>query len=451
MERERLRVENFACLREVDLEVGGINILIGPQATGKSVLAKLLYFFQGFADAMLDSLMSRESEEQFRSERLSTFETYFPAQYLGTGAFDVCHSFSPEAWVRVSRENTGRNKIQIKISSLLLDLFKIQSDPIASNKEMDKSDHPFPIRAFGLDHQSYTSIYHLYRDRLKKKAIPFIRQMFIPTGRTFFSQPETLSYRFMKEGISMDPFLVDFGSQYNDTKERFLLYLNYAKVYSFHPEVEIAFNSTQDEDNEKKQKKFNDIVPLIENVLRGSYVRKNEKDYLELSDGRRVDLLFASSGQQEFLPLAITLAESLFAKSNLYNGAVKYIEEPEAHLFPTSQHEIVKLMATVFNNAVQPLRLVITTHSPYILTAFNNLIQAGETREKLDKSRHPELFQIVPEDQILAPDAVCAYEVDHGTATPIRSEETGNLILAERLDGVSTEILSAFDKLLDLE
>lgn len=437
MERERLRVETFACLREVDLEVGGINILIGPQATGKSVLAKLLYFFQGFADAMLDSIMSRESEEQFRSERLSTFETYFPAQYLGTGAFDVCHSFSPDAWIRISRGGADVDPVQLVYSKVFKDLYDevapVVNKDFVDCEELDSNDNSSKL-LIKRSINEWSNIWQIQSRFVKAGArnnlnLPLISQTLIPAGRTFFSQPETLSYRFMKEGVSMDPFLVEFGAMYGNAKTHFLRQCDSGKLAS--------------------------ILPLIENVLRGNYVRKNEKDYLALSDGRRVDLLFASSGQQEFLPLAITLAKSLFGGVRFdtvyHQGEVKYIEEPEAHLFPTSQHEIVKLMATVFNNAVQPLRLVITTHSPYILTAFNNLIQAGETREKLDKSRHPELFRIVPEDQILAPDAVCAYEVDHGTATPIRSEETGNLILAERLDGVSTEILSAFDKLLDLE
>ncbi|MEK0188739.1 hypothetical protein [Microcoleus anatoxicus] len=39
---EKLTVKNFAGITDLELEIKRINILIGPQASGKSVCAKLL-------------------------------------------------------------------------------------------------------------------------------------------------------------------------------------------------------------------------------------------------------------------------------------------------------------------------------------------------------------------------------------------------------------------------
>ena len=45
---ENLQVRNFLVIKSADFEVGQINLIIGSQANGKSVLAKLLYYFRDF-------------------------------------------------------------------------------------------------------------------------------------------------------------------------------------------------------------------------------------------------------------------------------------------------------------------------------------------------------------------------------------------------------------------
>ena len=47
---ERLIVDNFLNLKHIDIDVAKINIIIGRQAQGKSVLAKLVYFFKQLPD-----------------------------------------------------------------------------------------------------------------------------------------------------------------------------------------------------------------------------------------------------------------------------------------------------------------------------------------------------------------------------------------------------------------
>ena len=62
-------------------------------------------------------------------------------------------------------------------------------------------------------------------------------------------------------------------------------------------------------------------------------------------------------------------------------GYTIYIEEPEAHLFPTAQKRIVQLLARTFNNTNSNFQIIVTTHSPYILSSFNNLIYENKTRK----------------------------------------------------------------------
>jgi predicted ATPase len=43
---ERLIVKNFLCLKDIDIEIKDFLIIVGPQTAGKSLCAKLLYFFR---------------------------------------------------------------------------------------------------------------------------------------------------------------------------------------------------------------------------------------------------------------------------------------------------------------------------------------------------------------------------------------------------------------------
>ncbi|MFM7371507.1 MAG: hypothetical protein ACKO2Z_27710, partial [Sphaerospermopsis kisseleviana] len=123
--------------------------------------------------------------------------------------------------------------------------------------------------------------------------------------------------------------------------------------------------------------------------------------------------------------------------------------------FPTSQKHIVSLISQVFNTTERKHKFIITTHSPYILTAFNNLIQAGNTFKALKEKPEPndllrELFKIVPENQMLDINDIAAYTIKNGMIESLINEEN-HLIDTNIIDDVSNEFSMIFEKLIDLE
>ena len=161
------------------------------------------------------------------------------------------------------------------------------------------------------------------------------------------------------------------------------------------------------------------------------------------------------------MPVAIILILFPFVEKFGTLSSILFIEEPEAHLFPLSQKRIIDLIAIVFNNAVKQskkARFFLTTHSPYILTSLNNLIQAGNILKSINKHSDKnirdklkkQLFTIVDEDQILDINDISAYMLQHGKLENIIDQET-QLINATLIDEISDEIGCTFDQLLTLE
>ena len=251
-------------------------------------------------------------------------------------------------------------------------------------------------------------------------SIAAYNQFFVPAGRSFFANIQSSIFSFLSENRSLDPFLIEFGSFYESFKR-----------YSL------------DVRNEKLKK--NDA--LISEILNGDYLREKEKDFLVHRDSRKVNLSNASSGQQETLPLVLvlnTIASIGFAEG----GATLYIEEPEAHLFPTAQKRIVQLLARTFNTIDSNFQIIVTTHSPYILSSFNNLIEAGKIIEEHPQSS-TKVHKIVQKEEVIKPADLIAYSVNKGEKMVLIDKET-KLISQNILDSVSDEISLEFGKLLIL-
>jgi hypothetical protein len=115
---------------------------------------------------------------------------------------------------------------------------------------------------------------------------------------------------------------------------------------------------------------------------------------------------------------------------------------------------LVKVFSQLSNEQWFSFSWLITTHSPYILTAFNTLIEAWRVGNK--EGKHDQVAAIVPEKYWVNENDFAAYSIHDGVLTPIFSKEEegkegSGLIDGDFLDSVSDQLGSEFDKLLDIE
>ena len=123
-----------------------------------------------------------------------------------------------------------------------------------------------------------------------------------------------------------------------------------------------------------------------------------------------------------------------------------YLEEPEASVFPSTQYELVRLFALLSHQQSLDFSWVITTHSPYVLSSFNNLIYAGQLGE--NEALRGEIS--IPEKYWIKRGDFAAYKIRDDRVLESILSDSG-LIDGEYLDSVSENIGDEFDKLLRLE
>ncbi len=427
---EKLVVKNFAGIKEVEIEVNQINILIGPQASGKSVCAKLLFYFKNFVWEILSVIENEQTKRELDSGYAKTFEEYFPSDSWGNHDFSIRYEIS-DVFIEINRKQDSKSKIVFTYSeffkkeltglrSLLKKAKEKKSDRAANYEHIDRL---YMTRQILRNH-----LVDSLRNSVGKEAA--FTQLFIPAGRSFFANLQSNIFSFLSSNNVLDPFLREFGSTYESIK--------------------IAHLRLRNRGDERKEVKDiqDEINSLIEKSLCGKHVHEKGKDFLEVTDGRRISVAHSSSGQQETLPLTVMLAALPFLM-NPRSGETVYIEEPEAHLFPSAQRSIIELIATVFNYRKEKLQFFITTHSPYVLTAVNNLLQAGLLYAEADQDVLHKLEKIVPRYKALSTSDLSAYVLANGKCNSIICSDTG-LIDARIIDSVSDELAIEFDKLLSL-
>jgi hypothetical protein len=411
---EKIKIENFGGIKSMDFEFKAINLLIGPQGAGKSITVKLLYFFKNFFGEIIRSVDSEETKRELDKKQKETFINFFPKDTWPKGNFKIVYSIDSTEMSIEKTNNVLNFYYSDKLKKSISKARKISTD---EKKKMS------------LEPKSSTlSSKRKLNEKLKKcfseeiSPIVMYDQFFIPAGRSFFANIQKNIFSFLSDNRSLDPFLIEFGSFYENLK----------RLY-------------KDVIVDKPDKEFDEIISQI---LNSNFYREKDKDFLIHNDNRKVNLSNASSGQQETLPLVIILRVL-----NIVNfsggGATIYIEEPEAHLFPIAQKRIVQILARTFNNHNSNFQIIVTTHSPYILSSFNNLLQAG----RLTNLKPEEAFRIskvVPKEEQINPDLLCAYSLYMGKRELLEDEDS-KLISQTILDSVSNEIATEFGNLLDIE
>jgi predicted ATPase len=432
---QKIEIYNFGPIKKFSLELKQFNIFIGSQASGKSTIAKSIFFCKAIKDDFIDYVYQIESIEQnthiIRNMNKNLRKKFM--SFFGTTKhmrrFEIKYYISKEKNIII--KNSEQGYIQVIFSKTILDeIKKIQRfiDNYLTSIQNEDFNNPTLNKDFLLEdinkQKHYKKVKLLVESIFEDSQIP----NYIPAGRSLLT---TLSEQ-----------LGDIDSKKLDYLMKiFIVKIRYLKNY-FNNDLETLLEDMKRLSNKKIY--FENVkyaIRKINTILKGRYKYENGEERIYISEKDYIKISFSSSGQQESIWILLLLY--YFILNNIENFTV--IEEPEAHLYPEAQKDIIELISLLSNSNKN--QVIVTTHSPYILSALNNLLYA---KNIVNENNRKNIENIVDKKIWLDINNINAYFIHNGYAENIIDKEL-SLIKAEAIDSASEVINNIFDKLFDLE
>ena len=450
----KLVVKNFINIQEAEIDMDKtLVVFIGETASGKSVLAKLLYFFHELIRDFRQYIkqinayppehlkpISPDLSTVFRTQISYKFREFFgdaSGLTLITDnddtikPFEITYHYTADSTITLTLD--AEKTLEIKLPTVMDEIETLcyalqeklrQFDKKQLSSEITEADLPKKVEASSTDsgQESKTSERFFFilkmaigiGDITEKLAGTYRDSLFIPADRNIaVNYPDALK-RIFYGGIKSD--LHTRAA----TRPRVNLHL-IARFLEKNEEFLDTF-STQNFHNifDEKAEAESDSIdkPMMEFLLKKiSCILRSEYETIdEISESRLFShptgenaafLEKASAGQQNI----IRILQDLFMNV-LYNEVIfRVIEEPEAHLHPIAQKHLMHIIALMRNHINS--QIVMTTHSPYFLAVLKNLLTAGQLSEKKpDAAAEMEAF--TPKLCWLNPDDVEVYHLKGG-------------------------------------
>jgi len=451
MKSQKIEVYHFGPIREAIIDIKPLLVLIGPQASGKSTIAKLIYFFQQLPLEFFTRYFQSNREyvdmtqdlivpirEKFYDFFGSTFhlpdfvivyhyyeghtltlsltptkkiDAHFSDNFLTRHDKNELRSFKRELQkVKVEMmEDTNASK-RLVLEERQLQYLHLLNDKIGEIFGNDHNDQLFILAGRNATVGYSETFEDMLRESIQRNIEAQGRRAFKSREQTI---DETLMLSFMQRVVKMRQTFINLGN--------FEGIIAHAPK-EIKPKLIIANN-------------------FIRKVLMGQYSTSEYGERIIHNDGNYVYLKNASSGQQE----SIRIMQDAFLSIYQGNKLLRIVEEPEAHVYPEAQMAIIQLLVLMLNNTPSN-NLILTTHSPYTLTIINNLIYAA----KVGENNGDAVSGIVERALWLNEDKVAAYRIISGDAENIVDEDLKE-IKAELIDEVSNIINEQYGKILNIE
>ncbi len=435
-----IHIENFNQISLFDADITDLMVFIGPQASGKSTLSKLIYFFKAIPQEVVMNLfgkLSNKGDQDYLDGLLDALRKKFERIFIThtfSKKFRIDYHFHENAIITISIQDSPgitislstplRKSLESTSEIIKPSIKTINEHEISDTNSSERTD----ISSFG----QRIMIRQIVEDAFKDYCQP----LFIPAGRSIVSFiPDITALRTYEEITHKKALFLDLVmSQFFFSTANIRDY--FETEYSLRTEVKE--NSSSNAIQEL-------IADKIRKIIKGDYEANDNGDCIYYSPNEWITLLAASSGQQESIWILLAIYFN-FIEIN-FQRTFSVIEEPEAHLFPDAQRDIAELLV-LFSN-LENNQMIITTHSPYILTSLNNLIYAFQVGLKKPK----EVQKIIDKNYWLNPKKVSVYFLDPNAPVFARSimDSELNLIKAEEIDAISSKLNDIFDKLEDIE
>lgn len=429
----RISIKNLGPIELFEQDVNEkLMILIGEQASGKSTIAKTIFFCKSISDEFRQYVINQDNIIPLNHQTpytgfMKVLRTKF-VEFFGTtkhmSPFYIQYDFDNGEYVSIKWKAGYANvsfskKLRSDCEQLIKNILDYYENISFPNVFLSSSD-------FALWSSQRENFNKTINQEISRIFGQDYTSIFVPAGRSMLSTNSEFFHISTpnKYDVIMNDFIDRIRVLQNQYSQKLEDIIEDKKKFS---SENINFASV------KK------ATILVRKILKGDYINDKFGEKIYYSDSKFVKLIQASSGQQESLWIVLLIFSIILNNQKVY----MVIEEPEAHLFPTAQNEILELIMLMINATRS--QVIITTHSPYILSSANLLMYSSYV-EKENKTSG----DIIDSDYRMDVSNVSAYMLSNHVANDIMDRDT-NMIKAEKIDGISEIINNTLDQLLQLE
>lgn len=426
----RIKIKNFGPIKDgfkeiLDdetvnewMDIKKVTVFIGNQGSGKSTVAKLISLFTWIEKVLVRGNYNIDWFEKSNYFRMTLLKYHRLQSYIK----------EKNTISSVTREN---NSFFIAPSLL----------------EYEGTRYNIKFENYNLKITENNNNYNNYH-------LPQI--MYVPAERNFIANvTDVKSLKLMSE--SFIEFVTEYEKAKRQLKEKLNLPINNASVEydDFDDSIYLSGKGFKLNLSEASSG-FQSFVPLylvseyLSSTVNSSAVSENKMTIEEREK-------FRSSISNILVNTALSDEQRKIAMSELtkkFNNSafINIVEEPEQNLFPTSQKEMLYSLLN-FNNRNEGNKLIMTTHSPYLLVYLTLSVEANRLKEKGKTNElKSKINEIVPLHSTVDGNDLVVYQLDENIGT---IEKLGNYKgLPSDENKLNDGLIDAnddFSKLLDLE
>ena len=380
----RIKIHNIGPIKDVTLDLNKVNVIMGPQSSGKSTIAKIASYCQWVEKRFI---LDGEFKENF-IKKLMSFHRLSDT-YFNENSFFSYESNS----IKISYSEKDKNNPQIELINNGLEFLNSKNIYIPAERNFVSA-----IPNLGRYKETNDNIMNFLYDwyEIKKKFDKTNSLSLLDLGVSYYHIEKTDSDNLILK--NNEELSLNNASSGLQSIAPLLLFINYLTKDLY---IEEKMKSAFEIENEEKT-----LEEIFSQISKGflTFEEYRKKTKIEINDMKSV----------------IKLLGSYYLK-NQYQFSQLIIEEPEQNLFPKTQRDLIYYMLQAINDIERDHKLLITTHSPYILYALNNCMMGYSVKTEMPKNEQNELPS---SNSWINPVLVSVWEIEGGKLRDIKDKGT---------------------------
>lgn len=392
---ERLNIKNFGPITEASIDFDKYTFLVGSQGSGKSSIVKLYALFTWMEKGLARRILSQKHITSFSRFRKVYCKYHKIDEY-----------FRNDTYI----DFTGRHY------SFLYKEGNLTINTLESNDDYS-----------------------------------IAKVMYVPAERNFLSVIENFS-QFKNFPESLQSFLEEFENAKKEFRKGYKFPFGEEKFeYDALNKLSWISGSNHKIRLSSASSGYQSVLPLliVSKYLSNLVSKDSSSDKLGILEKQQIKKEIESIMQDNTLSdeVKYSMARSISARFS-YSHFVNIVEEPEQNLYPESQKSVLYELLS-HANSLEDNRLILTTHSPYLLNYVTIAVKAWNIAKELPKYQE-EINKIVSFSSQINPSKLKIYEVNKGKVKELETYNgipSDNNFLNNHLE--QTNIL--YNKLLEIE